>query len=110
MSRVIIANMSKSTLKIKKYGIMGKKKDKKITLAKKLVISSAVPKVNVLKNTNIIREPSPINRGKTVDVVSILCESRTSFWCERISLKMKYVKSCPMPGSREPITAVFGEK
>ena len=84
MSRVIIANMSKSTLKIKKYGIMGKKKDKKITLAKKLVISSAVPKVNVLKNTNIIREPSPSNRGDTgvvvgIDEVSVLCVSRTSF-------------------------------
>ena len=79
MSRMIIANMSKATLKIKRYGIMGKKNAMKAT---KPAISLTVSNVIILKIMNIIREPS--NRGDTgvlvgIDEVSVLCVSRTSF-------------------------------
>ena len=65
--------------------------------------------------SNVNRVPSPSNSGDSgvvvgIDVVLTLCVSRISFWCVRISLKIKNVMNWPMPGKSEPTTASLGKK
>jgi len=110
MSRMIIANMSKATLKIKRYGIMGKKKTARISTAQKL-ISLIVPSKSK-RNKKIMGTGRSGVKSVNVEMGAELipCASRTSFWHERISLKIKNVMNWPMPGKSEPTTASLGEK
>jgi hypothetical protein len=91
MSRVMIANISKTTLKIKTYLIMGKKK-----LAKKINAQNwillIIPSVSIRNKKNMAAGMSGVRRrsvGMGAEWTPFF--SRISFWRVRMSLKMKNV-------------------
>ena len=109
MSRVIIANMSKSTLKIKTYLIIGKKKLVKTKKAQNWILF-IIPSVSIRNKKNMA---AGMSGAKSVNV-EMGAEwtpffSRISFWRVRMSLKMKNVMNWPMPGNNEPTAASFGK-